>query len=293
MRSSSPLDARLRQTGTGKRLFIGLVLGTALLLCFVLALCWIVPAGIFVLFPWLSTLFGALAIGTMLAVLGLAGWLTVCTWCGQHGCLAPGARQLWNFVVRVLLPLMEAVGRLLRIPADRVRRSFIKVNNEIVLSSGLHCTAAETLVLLPHCIQASHCPHRLTHRLENCRRCGRCPISALIALRDDWGVRLAVAVGGSVARRIVAQVRPRLILAVACERDLAAGIQDTAPLPVFGILNRRPHGPCLDTEVDVDTVEAALRHFVGTPAGQPAAPGRHAATLFAAPLASQHTPKSR
>ncbi len=282
MPSPSPVDAQLRQTGTGKRLFIGLVLGTALLICFILALCWLVPAGIFVLFPWLSTLFGALAVATMLAVLGLAGWLTVCAWCGQHGRLAPGARQLWNFVVRVLLPLMEAVGRLLHIPADRVRRSFIKVNNEIVLSSGLHCTAAETLVLLPHCIQASHCPHRLTHRLENCRRCGRCPISALIALRDHWGVRLAVAVGGSVARRIVVQTRPRLIIAVACERDLAAGIQDTAPLPVFGILNRRPHGPCLDTEVNVTTVEAALRHFIGTPAGHPEKPGRHAAAQFAA-----------
>jgi hypothetical protein len=83
-----------------------------------------------------------------------------------------------------------------------------------------------------------------------------------MALRDAWGVQLAVATGGTIARRIVVEARPRLIIAVACERDLAAGIQDTYPLPVYGILNGRPHGPCLDTVLDLDKVEGALRVFV-------------------------------
>jgi hypothetical protein len=66
----------------------------------------------------------------------------------------------------------------------------------------------------------------------------------------------------------VVQTRPRIILAVACERDLASGIQDTYPLPVFGILNQRPFGPCLDTNVDLDQVRHWLRHFLGHPQPQ-------------------------
>jgi hypothetical protein len=59
------------------------------------------------------------------------------------------------------------------------------------------------------------------------------------------------------------QKRPQLIIAVACERDLTSGIQDTYPLPVYGILNRRPFGPCFNTEVPLGEVERIIRRFVG------------------------------
>jgi hypothetical protein len=49
---------------------------------------------------------------------------------------------------------------------------------------------------------------------------------------------------------------------VACERDLTSGIRDTHPLPVHGILNDRPEGPCLNTVVRLDLIEQALQHFV-------------------------------
>jgi hypothetical protein len=53
-----------------------------------------------------------------------------------------------------------------------------------------------------------------------------------------------------------------MIIAVACERDLSSGIQDSYPLPVFGVINHRPHGPCYDTLVDLDKVEEALKLFL-------------------------------
>ena len=71
-----------------------------------------------------------------------------------------------------------------------------------------------------------------------------------------------MATGGTLARRIVVERRPRLIIAVACERDLSSGIQDSYPLPVFGIINHRPHGPCYDTQVDLEKVEQALTTFL-------------------------------
>ena len=65
------------------------------------------------------------------------------------------------------------------------------------------------------------------------------------------------------------QRKPRCIIAVACERDLTSGIQDSYPLPVFGILNERPNGPCLDTLVPLDRLEEAIRLFLDVPAAQP------------------------
>ncbi len=71
-----------------------------------------------------------------------------------------------------------------------------------------------------------------------------------------------MATGGTIARRIVVQLRPRMIIAVACHRDLASGIQDTYPLPVYGVLNERPHGPCIDTTVAIENVEEMLHRFI-------------------------------
>ena len=49
---------------------------------------------------------------------------------------------------------------------------------------------------------------------------------------------------------------------MACYRDLSSGIQDTYPLPVFGVLNERPNGPCLDTNVSLKRLETALLRFL-------------------------------
>ena len=209
--------------GTGKRLFIGLVIGTAILLCVLLLLIWLVPTiGFAAIHPWLPFI-----------------------------------------TIRLLLPIMELMGRMMRIPVAAVRRSFIKVNNELVLSSGIQCEPRQLLVLLPHCIQSSRCTHRLTYHIDNCARCGACPLKDVLNLRDTYGVQVAIATGGTIARRIVVQARPKLIVAVACERDLSSGIQDTHPLPVFGVINERPNGPCLDTFVSIRRLESAIRHFIG------------------------------
>ena len=87
-------------------------------------------------------------------------------------------------------------------------------------------------------------------------------MDGLIALSEAYGVHIAIATGGTIARRIVVQKRPKLIVAVACERDLTSGIQDTYPIPVYGVLNDRPNGPCLDTQVALPHLEAALRFFL-------------------------------
>ena len=84
-----------------------------------------------------------------------------------------------------------------------------------------------------------------------------------VDLRDRYGIQLAIATGGTIARRIVVQTRPRCIVAVACERDLTSGIQDSYPLPVFGVLNQRPCGPCLDTLVPLGALEDVIRLFLG------------------------------
>ncbi len=58
------------------------------------------------------------------------------------------------------------------------------------------------------------------------------------------------------------ELHPKLILAIACERDLASGIQDVYPLPAVGVLNIRPNGPCYNTTVDLTEVKEAINKYI-------------------------------
>ena len=84
----------------------------------------------------------------------------------------------------------------------------------------------------------------------------------MVALSHKYGIHLAVATGGTLARQVVKAIRPKAIVAVACERDLTSGIQDVFPLPVLGVLNERPNGPCFNTRVDIAKVEEAIKIFL-------------------------------
>jgi hypothetical protein len=56
-------------------------------------------------------------------------------------------------------------------------------------------------------------------------------------------------------------VKPEAVIAIACENDLSSGIADTYPLPILGIPNERPFGPCLNTSVNLDKVKEAIEFF--------------------------------
>ncbi|MGA2402362.1 MAG: DUF116 domain-containing protein, partial [Syntrophobacteraceae bacterium] len=172
----------------------------------------------------------------------------------------PFSRKLRSIAIKLLLPVLVGVGKLAGFRREQVQHAFVAVNNELVLSQCRNGRPPRSILLLmPHCLQDKDCMVKITHRVQNCKRCGKCTIKDLLGLAEKYGVNMAVATGGTIARRIVIETRPDLIIAVACERDLTSGIQDTTPLPVYGIFNQRPFGPCLNTLVALDRVESVLR----------------------------------
>jgi len=247
-----------------KRIFLGLLALTCLLFMLLLGLMWYVPyvglANIHKTLPLtLGIVFGAILalVFAGMAILALTVLL---------GRDLPFSRSLRGVLVKVLLPLMSGVGKLFGVSKDQVRRSFIEINNQLLLAAHPRATPDKLLLLMPHCLQFHECEFRITGNVVHCQRCGQCSISGLAELSEKYGVGLAVATGGTLARRIIVERRPKIIIAVACERDLSSGIQDSYPMPVFGITNHRPHGPCYDTDVDLDRVEEALKIFLLPPA---------------------------
>jgi hypothetical protein len=171
-------------------------------------------------------------------------------------------RKIRGVVIRILFPLLVGVGRCFGLGKDEIRRSFVAINNRLVFAESKKVRPECLLILLPHCLQNHECGIRITGDVAKCKGCGKCKIKDLSALSRRHGVSISVATGGTLARRIVIEKKPDMIIAVACERDLTSGIQDSYPIPVFGILNHRPFGPCFDTDVDLTKVETALALFL-------------------------------
>lgn len=173
----------------------------------------------------------------------------------------PSFQHLIRATLHLMFPLVTLLGRALGISQEQIRSSFIEVNNQMIRARREQVPNSQILILAPHCLQNSECPHKITQRPDNCQRCGKCQVTDLISLQEQYGINLAFATGGTLARRYVQLYRPRAIIAIACDRDLASGIQDASPLPVLGVLNERPCGPCINTRVNLAGVETAIHFF--------------------------------
>lgn len=144
-----------------------------------------------------------------------------------------------------LLPGSLWLGGKFGISKDRVGNSFIKIHNIITKSHVGRQSRGRLLVLLPRCL-SKEARQELTGRLSG----------------DDY--KIFTATGGEEAREAIRQYRPASILAIACERDLMSGIKDVADkIPVIAIPNKRPEGPCKNTDISIPELEAALKVLRG------------------------------
>ena len=161
---------------------------------------------------------------------------------------------------------MITFRREMAIPGKRTsfwQRWLINLNNRLTRLRRVRVAPGHLLLLVPHCVQKSDCPRNLRVALDECQRCGNCPVAALLALRDNYGIICRMATGGRQAAEYVKCKEVQAVVAVACEAELAAGICAAFPKPVLAIPNRRPQGPCHDTVVDLSAAENCLREMLG------------------------------
>lgn len=144
-----------------------------------------------------------------------------------------------------LIPWTVKVGSLFGLSNDRMSNSILQVGNIITRINQSTIKRDELLILLPRCID-----------LET-----RNEIKRVTAKFD---VDFHICAGGQMARQLLAEKKPKGVVAVACERDLMAGVQDVkAAVPVIAIANKRPEGPCRNTNINMDEMEDAIRMFLG------------------------------
>ncbi len=173
------------------------------------------------------------------------------------------------FFIALSFHILKPVASLLGGEGFAPEEMVITLGSEKTLRKlGGRIPADRILLLLPHCLQWHDCKLRITFNPYNCARCGKCPVGSLLDLADKTGVKIAIATGGTLARRHIKELRPLAVVAVACPRDLGQGMLDAHPIPVAGVENSRPAGDCIDTQVDLNIVEERVKQLTLIPDGK-------------------------
>jgi len=243
-----------------KRIFIAVLSVACLLVLGITFLLWYVPnVGLSQIHPSLPLVFNSVLGLFVLIILAGMGLLVLTLLTGRDLFLT---QRLRGLVIRYLFPAIVNFGRLLGVDRDLLQQSFIALNNQLVRARKLQVPPERALILLPHCVQQFDCAIKITGDVRKCSRCGQCDISGIMRLAERFDIEVVVATGGTLARKLIVEKRPRFILAVACERDLTSGIRDAYPLPVIGVLNHRPNGPCFNTSIVLAEVKNVLKEHI-------------------------------
>lgn len=230
-----------KDTSEGRSTFLYLSLVVLAIFVLIVLLFWYLILPRFESFGriWTLVITGILGAAALLLVLWYVVLFAAVIWNRRYMnvCLTNGSRLFF-----IMLPFVTRLAAYVGISKDRLSHSFIRVSNE--LASPVRGTGP-VLVLFPRCLRADI----------------RSRAREICSHYND--VRLHTAPGGTEARKIIGDISPGAIVAVACERDLIAGIQDVAPkIPVIGIPNTRPEGPCTDTTIDTEELKAAIEFFL-------------------------------
>lgn len=239
-------EATEMSADTAGRVFAGLAIAAVIVIVGMAALFgWLIYPRLNEIGPMAGLVFNSLFFG-LAAILLL--WLLLFIWGSATRRPFLSGLVIVPKLVNLLLELTIRLGRMAGISRDRLANSFLKLHN-LFLDTGPQLVGPEKmLMLIPRCLS----------RDSNI---------ALRKMCDLYGFILAVAEGGSEARKKIAEIRPRLIIAIACERDLLTGFIDVNPhIPVIGFPNVRPCGPCKNTEVDLGRIEATVKRHLVQPA---------------------------
>ena len=133
MLRKSPYYLPASQYGGGrKRIFIGLMLASCCVACLALAFFLILPWSDYgQTLTWLPLLCMLVGGAGILALLWMCGTLVWHVYTGRY---LPGVGSVRHVTIRLFFPVMELLAQVVRMERRRVRHSFIKVNNELVLA---------------------------------------------------------------------------------------------------------------------------------------------------------------
>ena len=160
----------------------------------------------------------------------------------------------------VALQKLEHVATKMGVEETELLQLYVETKNRS-LKKNFACTPyKERILLLPQCLRAKHCPAELGKYGYECQECGRCLIKTIKQISKELGYKgTFILPGGSLAQKILLELKPKASLGVACSKELVLGSFLCEKMGVIGQGVGLLRDGCINTLVNLRTLNNALK----------------------------------
>jgi hypothetical protein len=136
---------------------------------------------------------------------------------------------------------------------------YVEAKNRSMIESFAATPYSERVVLLPQCLRAKDCPAEIGKYGYECQQCGRCSVAKIVQMTKDLGYKgTFILPGGSLAKKILVELKPKASLGVACSKELVMGSYLCEKVGIIGQGVNLLKDGCINTIVDMKALKVAV-----------------------------------
>lgn len=154
---------------------------------------------------------------------------------------------------------LEQIATKVGVEEQELFQLYVEAKNRSMIESFAATPYNERVLLLPQCLRAKDCPAEISNYGYECKQCGKCSVAKIMKLTKELGYKgTFVLPGGSLAKNILLELKPKASLGVACSKELVMGSYLCEKVGVIGQGVQLLKDGCINTVVDMKALNDAL-----------------------------------
>jgi len=160
----------------------------------------------------------------------------------------------------VALQKLEQVATKMGVEENELLQLYVETKNRSLTENFAATPYNKRVLMLPQCLRAQDCPAELGKYGYECQECGRCNIKTIRQISNKLGYKgIFILPGGSIAQKILLELKPKACIGVACFKELVLGSLLCEKLGIIGQGVALLQDGCINTIVDLKTLKEALK----------------------------------
>ena len=154
---------------------------------------------------------------------------------------------------------LEQLATKVGVEEQELFQLYVETKNRSMIESFAATPYNERIVLLPQCLRAKDCPAEIGEYGYECQQCGKCSVAKIMQQTKDLGYKgVFIMPGGSLAKKVLVELKPTASLGVACYKELVMGSYLCEKVGVIGQGVELLKDGCINTIVNMKALKEAL-----------------------------------
>lgn len=155
---------------------------------------------------------------------------------------------------------LEQIASKVGVEEKELFELYVEAKNRSQIDSFAATPYNQRVVVLPQCLRAKDCPAQIGKYGYECQQCGRCSIAKIMQQAKELGYKgIFILPGGSLAQKILLELKPKASLGIACAKELVLGSYLCEKVGVIGQGVELLKDGCINTVVDMKAIKDAMQ----------------------------------